>query len=264
MKKSLIPTIIVLIIFMCLLPVNSSEKSISKPHPLLSQVEGEWLNEQYVNRLRSTKSPIKSMQGIYEVYYDINKKGKDYEWFTVYNFHEGSPIKLIVNIKALPEENTYKLMLKKGDPQNYYPDNKTNYEFVIDKKSKSCKIFSSNGKQKMSFVKINSRLANFVNSIVLAGKYQDSNGLRYEFNSDGTGKWADKSFKYEINLDPIFNKYDYFCLIDSKGNRTEVLYCFERKDDKLLIYKAKILDESEFIERENKPFLILNTVELNL
>lgn len=224
---------------------------------LASELEGEWLNERYINNLKLTKSPIKSLSGVSEVHFEIKKKPQGYEWFTVYNFHEGSPFKLITALQELPEKSSYQLVLKKDDPGNYYINDDTFYKFTTDPKTKLSKITYANEGKQVVFVKLDKTVNHFVNNLVLAGKYQDSKGFIYQFNADGTAKWPGKQFKYEINLDPFFNKYDYFRLVDDKEQGKHKLYCFEQKGKQLYLYRAKENDGEPFLKREAKPFLIL-------
>ena len=57
-------------------------------------------------------------------------------------------------------------------------------------------------KRYLTYLRLSEPLETFVNRAVLAGKYQDANGQSYEFTDAGEAILPDRSFQYEVSLDP--------------------------------------------------------------
>jgi hypothetical protein len=115
------------------------------------------------------------------------------------------------------------------------------------------KMLSEN---EFEIVEPKSRLAKFrfVDSIdrtaishTIAGKYVDSTGALYEFRSDGTAVFPNRSFHFEVGLDHVMDRYDYIIF---KGGS----WAFQFKNSKLMFFKTT---DDEMAEPLPDPFLIL-------
>jgi hypothetical protein len=115
------------------------------------------------------------------------------------------------------------------------------------------KMLSEN---EFEIVEPKSRLAKFrfVDSIdqtaishTIAGKYVDSAGALYEFSSNGTAIFPDRTVHFEIGLDHVMDRFDYIIF---KGES----WAFQFKNKKLMFFK---FINDEMAEPLPNPFLIL-------
>lgn len=223
---------------------------------LLGKLEGVWFRDEYIQKLAQTKSPVQSASGLYELAIDIWKEKNTYSWMVTYNFHEWVT-RGVGCIKEIPSKGYYEVKCVTNDFG--IPEDVT-YKIKVDNSLNPKKIEFFNEKKYIKFSKVDqSRISLYVNKVVLAGVYKDKKGKTYTFEDDMTAKWPEKQFQYVIGIDPVFQKDDYFTLIDKKGNYSNESYVFQWIDKKLLIYNAEQVFDS--VEKKGKPILELTKVE---
>ncbi|MFC1693936.1 hypothetical protein ACFL1R_10565 [Candidatus Latescibacterota bacterium] len=231
----------------------------------LGQLQGEWLNKKYIETLQLTKSPIKAVDGIYYTSFTIFKENNSYRWGQNYNFHEG----IIFNIIEL---------LPTFEPHNYQIVYEPIYEREpVDRETYCDTLYISGDKPfnemewiftqihgipkgeklRIPFVRVEPNIDEYVNRIVLAGTYTDKQGRTFVFSKSEEAQWPDKSFRYKVGLDYIFESCDFFWAYND--NDKYFPYAFSWQDDKLYIYNTyphKEVPELKF-ERDDKPLYIL-------
>ena len=230
----------------------------------LEQLDGEWINKEYIERLKATKSPLQAKDGITYTSFTIAKENYSYKWLQIYNFHEGVWFN-VTGFKPTPEPIMYQIIY-----EPIYEREPVKRETYID----TLYISEQNllnelewaftqkyGKQKgkelhIPFVRIEPTIQDYVNSIVLAGKYTDENGQAFTFSSTGEANWIDTSFKYFVSLDTYMHlnlQFDSFYDDDKR-----IMYHFKWLNNKLFIYETYIYPPGmEFKKPRDEPLYIL-------
>lgn len=257
MKKIIFGVIIVLIFSSIMVVYSLKSKPETKTiqnlqkissEEFLPKLEGIWIRKEYIKILEETKSPFQAIQGLLETQINIQKnKENNFEINLIVNYHEGitREIKKLIPLT----ENKFEISLT----TNYTGEK---YVILVDNVEKSTQLTLDYQKGKCNFIKIQEKNEeDFVNKIVLAGKYQDQSGRIFIFEPNRVAKWPNETFKYRVGLDFVFDSYNNIWLVDENDNNLNVFYTYEWKDDDLFIYKASIPGEA--VIPENKPFVIL-------
>lgn len=227
---------------------------LTKEKITLEQLQGEWLNKKYIEKLQSTKLPCEAVKDIYITSFVISKKRASYEWMKnashewliILNFHEGITFPLS-GLKPTSDPNTYSVV--------------GNHRFVISKKTineiRWIGRLSGAGNFDIPFIRVRPNIESYVNKIVLAGTYEDQQGRTFIFNELGEAKWPDKSFNYKVELDYVEKTYrSCFEVIGEKDEYGwPMRYDFDWQDNKLHIFNTRYPSREEEIEQ--KPLFIL-------
>jgi hypothetical protein len=246
MRKYLILILVLSIIF------NSKIHAIGETkNDLLARLEGTWVNENYLNNLKELRAPIKAINKIgYPVFY-IRKDKNQYVFNAVVEFHQGIGW-IITDLIRLSKEKFYEFKLDNGRTIqfNVIDENqvKINRISIIDKDNKTIFVRIYDKEQEIQ---------EYVNNMILAGEYKDSSGKLYRFKNNNIAQWPNRTFEYRLNLDPVFNQFDYF---ETKEKQSEI-FGFEFVEGDLYIFKTKSRVNTEGLDKETKPFLILRPVK---
>ncbi|MFC1490386.1 hypothetical protein ACFL6K_04180 [Candidatus Latescibacterota bacterium] len=232
----------------------------------LNQIEGEWFNKQFIEELERTKSIRKSYNVDNNTLYtafNISRKDPSYfNWDRSYRYHEGDLL-TITRIVPLADPNIYLILFHKE--QTHSPI--TSQDRFLIKKSLNEIVWifnplysSSNSEQRVTFVRLEPSIEEYINNIIIAGKYTDENGRIFEFNKSGDAIWPEKVFKYQVGLDTYWaeGKFDYFVVEGEKFQGIYPMrYGFEWVDNKLLIYEIAEVNFLTQVSRKLKPLYIL-------
>lgn len=199
-----------------------------KPHtpnqsPWQNLNAGDYMREEYVQSLTTTRSPLKSwraMQAEKSESVEIITIGTDTDgtFLTVgYNFHEGSePIRPAIDGSVALDNSRYSIQVL------------DNNLFVLSNDKNSLRFRYVGDWQKWS------------SQIVFAGTYHDEKGRRYTFEPNGNAEFpSNLVFDYNAGLDMILTSYDY--VYSNKLKRT---WAFRFRSDTLEIFDVD-LDKNE-------------------
>ena len=205
-----------------------SEDTSSKELEKISGVEpGYYLQSKYIDNVRATLSTIEATVPDTPQFLAIfNRDGKLF-LRTIFGFREGGA-EFYIN-----SDGSLNTKLAAG-----YKTNNVSLVSVGNNKIK----FGFDTFNPTEYVKIdNAEL--FVESIVLAGKYQDKNGRHYMFGDDGVAKYPNKSFHYKIGLDHTGAPFDYISITESGD-----IVAFKRSTDSLTLWETTTADLPKIIE----------------
>lgn len=204
--------------------INLSANLIAAQKNALSikQLAGSWLSKEYVETLKATKDPMKAISKVADacsLY--IFKPDSDYFYghYTRafgYNFHEGGSSPIILDLK--PADNDFFFLIygevvsTKGPktPVKMVPSISDERVRIISRTSDaiqeiewSKRIFNDVKKiewQKAEFIKVEKDTMQYVNKIVLAGKYKDQQDRPFVF-TDSIAVWPERTFHYAVQRD---------------------------------------------------------------
>jgi hypothetical protein len=115
----------------------------------------------------------------------------------------------------------------------------------------------------LTFGRVSSPLEQFVNHIVISGRYADSLGKVYDFSDSGSVNWAGKAMAYSISLDQFGTERDYVWVHlpkDTDMSQAGEVYAYTRTSGALLLYKGKVPDEGERITFDEALLMRLDKI----
>jgi hypothetical protein len=232
--------------------VQGSKTKAITSEQLLQKLEGIWIREEYISVLEKTKSPLMAIKELSEVQINFVKNDdKNFEFCIIYNYHEG----VSREIEKLRPFKEGKFNI--GLTGKYGSDQKEQYFLQVDSLENPSKMTFEYQRGKFNLIKIDERdEEDFVNKVVLSGKYRDQTGEIYVFEDNRIARWLNESFKYRVGLDFVFGNHNDIWLVDDKDKNLGIYYTYEWKDNRLFVYRASI-PEGEAVVPEEEPFLIL-------
>ena len=229
----------------------------------LDQLQGQWINTNYLEKLHKMRSHYRAICEIPAFY--ISQEDNIYKWLIVLGFHEGMRYNVVDLTCSDP--NTYELVFYEHQDSGrisendrfFFPEGLTGNEiqWIFDPIYLHMK-----GEQKISFVRLKPPLADYINFVLLVGTYTDQNGRTFTFHQSGKAEWPDKSFSYKVSLDSFLSAMswcEYFYVIgekDEEGQR--IRYPFKWLNNKLYIYNTyNDPDGSDSLQPQKEPTYIL-------
>ena len=210
---------------------------------LFSDIEGVWLNAEYVNEIVKNKSPKEALSKDI-IFYSIQfYKNKSKYYYNIADIETGiggeiSKITIVDNIYNIHTENN-------DEQENII-------KYIRDNNGVG---FVQYGNQRFTYV--GEAEEDYYNRTLLKGKYISEEGCIYVFNEDNMAEWPDNTFKYIVER-PVFASYDYFECYTDEGEPLDTYYAYEFKNNKLLIYQLNIDENYHLTNRTNEPLLVLN------
>ncbi|HDY89214.1 MAG TPA: hypothetical protein ENH82_14000 [bacterium] len=236
----------------------------------LDSLQGEWLNKKYIETLQLTKSPRKAVEGIYYTAFTILKDANSYKWGQLYNFHEGIYYN-IIELLPTSEFNMYQIQYEPiYEPETPETVERATYtnNFLIYGKPPINEIkwifkprygYPKGEEQRITFVRVEPNIDEYVNRIVLAGTYFDKQGRIFVFSMTGDAEWPDKSYRYQVSLDTVLSDSDYFIvyIISDEEKKRSMIYAFEWQDNTLHIFNIHFPEGGDHIKHDKEPLYIL-------
>jgi hypothetical protein len=247
-------------------PKDTGEKVYTEAE-MTARIMGTWSNVQYMDNLKTTKSPYKSICDV--PWLDIRTENKETMLDEYLNFHEGGTGGTITAITPSTDKDRYAIKLKEYFEGSALGLKRT---VIIDQKDSqkdSIVYTDKNNKEKYRFAKIGKTPELYANEVVLAGKYKDAKGNEYTFSKDEKAVWPTETFNYRIQLDfvgePTFIRddgsyynADYFMKTDQNGvNASNFVYYYEIQGNQLSVFKAYEKEGTPLYEIKKSPDLVL-------
>jgi hypothetical protein len=193
--------------------------------PQVSIREGEYLSENYIAALISTKSPGKASEIVFteRSNYIVKSEGQNQVVGVVINFHEGA-----ASFVLKPSGETFVVV----EPYGYAADNKPAVK-IIDRE-RFVATWADSAPMKVVYV---GSAEQWVANQILTGKYQNKNGEVVAFREDGRSTILGKETKCSMGLDYVRPSPDYlYC--------DKIFFGFQVQGDILKLFRS--LSEVEF------------------
>jgi hypothetical protein len=181
-------------------------KPARKDRVYMKDLEGTWISRDYVERLRVSRAPHATARQASGIAIKIQKDGRSYP-ILITNFQR-AVLQAVIDVQPDQKVGSYRLVLAKEDRPGI-PASETSYIYFRGERGAdgvfaTLSIAEPNFAKRryLTYVRLAEPLDAFVNRAVLAGKYQDAQGNAYEFSEGGDAVLPDRSFVYEISLDP--------------------------------------------------------------
>lgn len=222
-------------------------------------LEGTWVSRDYLERLRVARAPHASARQATGVAIKIQKEGSSYP-ILITDFHRAI-LNAIIDVQPDTSPGNYRLVLAKEDRPGISASDTTIMQFRGERSANgsftSLRIKEPNFAKGrfLTYVRLNDGLDNYINRVVLAGRYQDAEGRSYEFTEGGEATLPDRSFAYEISLDPTSAQCELIQNHRERNSNGKERIGFEWKGAQLWLYNTK--GSKRPYKCEAKPFAVL-------
>lgn len=216
----------------------------------IQQLEGHWVRKKYVDSLLATRSQFaEEPESV-----SISAPNMLLEWA---DYHEDYWEKIVrieqsdqgpVLIVAPPETEPSASTRYSRIPISVTKDN-VGAIVAIEFLDKSLVRHAEE-----VFVSLDEALQEHANKALLTGRYRDQKGNLYAFSDEGVATWPNRSFHYELPLDPMQADCDYIRTDAAKNPAIDPFYGFKWNGNRLDLFKIL---PGELIVCEPKPFASL-------
>ncbi|HZP88218.1 MAG TPA: hypothetical protein VFB54_15515 [Burkholderiales bacterium] len=227
----------------------------------MKDLEGTWISRDYVERLKASRSPSEAARKGGGVAIKIQREGPTYP-ILITNFQRAI-LQAVIDVQPDIKPKSYRLAIAKEDRPAISASELTYMRFRGERDAggtfKTLSISEPNfAKGKfLTYERLAGGLENFVNATVIAGRYTDAEGKRYEFTEAGEAVLPDRKFQYEVSLDP---KAAINCdLIESHREREQQgreRLGFRWKGEHLQLFK--VVGSKAPYKCEAQPFAVLS------
>jgi hypothetical protein len=204
-----------------LLSVSATAKNSAPIFPK----DGDYLSTAYIAVLDKTKSHRKASDTPAPQEIDVSRDNQGLELFIGYNWHEANKVAFDQNNPARP------VGAERDDRAALFPIDATQFKYREDKAVLTYQYVGN--------------VLRFITEKILAGRYVDARGRRYVFGLDGKAQIPDRTFRYELYLDMIFEPTNEFTDLDASKPNHFKNYGFEWRGGALYIYKANCESDKE-------------------
>jgi hypothetical protein len=251
----------------------------------LEQLQGEWINKVYVEKLKATRSPYQAVEDIYYACIVIEKVNDSFRFVKLYNFHIG-PVYRVKEFKKVYGQSLYEIVYEpvymSETPDWLRRDFTDRFRVFVNSDITEIEwIFTQehsgsarDREQRIRLVRADPDIYKFANTIALAGEYTDQSGRRFVFRNTDTAApygtyyssypseavWPDKSFRYTIGIDCVLERFDHF-MMNERDENNEIVYTtfgYVRADNILYIYNTHDPEgKTGILKMDETPIYIL-------
>jgi hypothetical protein len=177
-----------------------------KDRVFLTDLEGTWIARDYLERLRNSRAPHATARRATGIAIKIEKDGPTYP-ILITDFQKAI-LNFVIDIQPDVKPGSYRLAVAEQDRPGISAADLTYIYFRGERDAngvfQTLSIAEPNFARKryLTYLRLNEPLETFVNRATIAGKYLDAEGRSYEFTEAGEAILPDRTFQYEVSLDP--------------------------------------------------------------
>ena len=252
-----LPSSFVAIVFFATLAISAAAQTspaqtpaVRKDRVFLKDVEGIWINEEYMSVLAALKSPHAAARKAAPVVIAIRREGRAYP-IVVTDFNKAS-LQAVLDVEPDGKPGAYRLVVGPVDK----PMSSKEVKYIRFEAGKS-----AHGKIERlrvaepdfmkgkwaDYVPVAGELSPQLNRLVIAGNYHDEKGRTWLFNESGEASWPEHKFNYELSLNDPGANCDYLQsetaakgVDDNKGLDNKKRYGYGWRAGKLSIFAARL------------------------
>lgn len=245
-------------VFFCVVNVTAMAQNQRPERVFISDLEGIWMNDSYVEILRQTRMPHQAAKKGAPVVIAIKREGRVYPYLAT----DFEKVALMVVLALEPDikPDSYRLVLGEKNA----PTSSADVKYIwfkgrrdADRKFRKLAfkdVFIMKGKW-ADYEHVGMELGPVVNRIVLAGRYKDKDGREWSFTEQGQATFPDKSFYYELSINDKSAGCEYLEAEDLTAADGKSYYGYSWKQGKLHLFRGEV--KNDRVRCEAKPFAVL-------
>jgi hypothetical protein len=230
-----------------------------KDRVFLKDIEGIWINEQYIKSLTQLRSPHAAARKTPPLVIVIKREGR--AWPIVVTDFNRASMQAVLDVEPEAKADTWRLVIgpsdrpASADEVKYVPfQGARNAQGGFDRLRIAEPTFLK-GKWG-DFLPLKGELNPAINRTVIAGKYKDAQGRDWEFAESGEATWPEQKFFYELSLNDPSAGCDYLQTEDLREGEDKKRFGYAWKAGKLSIFAARLAGKRVVCE-EKKPLAVL-------
>jgi hypothetical protein len=228
-----------------------------KDRVFLKDIEGIWINEDYVKALAQLRSPHAAARKVPPVVIAIKKEGR--AWPIVVTDFNRASMQAVLDIEP-DAKGAWRLVVGPSDR----PASSTEVKYIpfqgvrnaqggFDRLRIAEPTFLK-GKPG-DFLPVAGELNPSINRVVVAGKYKDAQGRDWTFAEGGEATWPDQKFFYELSLNDPGAGCDYLQTEDLRDGNDKKRFGYAWNAGKLSIFAARLAGKK--VVCEARPLAVL-------
>ncbi len=203
--------------------------------------DGDYLSTAYLAALEKTRSHLKAWDTGAPQAITVSRDKRGLVLSLTINWHEGNSTVFDLNNPAVV------IQQDDGGHQALIPIDANHFRFRDDEGTKAYQYIGNEQR--------------YLIGKLLAGTYRDAHGKTYMFGTDGKAQFPDRTFRYEVYTDMVFERIDQFVDRDASKPNAWKTYGFEWKGQTLYLYNLDCPDTSPSCTPEKaKPLAVLHSV----
>lgn len=235
-----------------------AQSAAEQPRVFMRDLEGIWVNQDYVDALKKAKTPHAVARKTEPVVIAIRREGRSFP-MVITNFDRAA-VQAALDVEPDKKPNSWRVVMAPDDQP--ISSNKVKFLWFRGARNAAGKferlemaeLFFNKGKW-AEFVRVGDAIGPFVNGAVIAGHYTDQQGKAWEFSETGEAYSPDQTFHYELSLNDRRADCEYIEGEDLKAADGIRRIGFAWKGDALELYEAKLAKKR--VRCESKPFAVL-------
>lgn len=255
-KLCAVPAVLAAILCASVMAQNPSPPSRDRVY--VHDVEGIWINEQYVKALAALRSPHAASKKTPPVVIAIKREGRAFP-IVVTDFNKAT-VQTVLDVEPDAKPGSYRLVVGAGDR----PMTSKEVKYVYFQGTRNAggkferlrvaEIFLMKGRW-ADYTLVPDELSPYLNRLVLAGRYKDEQGRGWEFSESGEARWPDQKFVYELSLNDQGASCEYLQTEDLRDGADLKRFGYAWKNGKLFIYPARMVNKK--VRCDAKPLGVL-------
>jgi hypothetical protein len=225
----------------------------------LTDLQGTWIAREYVERLRASRAPHATARQAAAIAIRIEPEGRT--WPIVITNFQRAVLQTVIDVQPDVKPKSYRLVLAKEDRVGVSSQDVTYIYFRgerdADGKFRILSIAEPTfgKKQFITYVRLNEPLDAFVDRVIVAGAYRDEHGQDYRFTDTGEAILPDRTFDYEVSLDPGNATCELLMSHRERDPEGKERIGFEWRGKELRLYQVR--GTKRPYRCESKPFAVL-------
>lgn len=168
-------------------------------------LEGTWMSKSYLDALKNLRAPHAAAKNRQALVIKVQKEDGSYP-ILITDFRR-PVLQFLIDVEPDLKPGSYRMVTAPED--RAVSASEVTYIYFRGNRAPQGKFDALSiaephfAKRKyLPFVRLPDTLETAVNRLVIAGKYTDAQGRRYEFTDSGDAILPDRKFAYEVSLDP--------------------------------------------------------------
>lgn len=236
-----------------------AQAQVRKERVFVRDIEGFWINEQFVKALAANRSPHAAAKRAPPVVIGLRREGGGYP-VVITDFNKKVVLQTVLDLETAAKPGAYRLVLGPGDkpvPSSdavYLPfEGAKNAQGKFDRLRFTDSFFMK-GKP-ADFMLLAGDVGPYVNRLVIAGTYKDAKGATWQFTEAGEARWPDSRFFYDLSLNDPAANCEYFQTEDLKDGDQNKRFGYAWKEGKLSIFPARLAGKT--VRCDARPIAVL-------
>jgi hypothetical protein len=243
---------------LCVSALAQNPPPAAKDRVYLRDIEGIWINEQYLQALTALRAPHAAARKVSPVVIALKREGRAFP-IVVTDFNKAS-LQTVLDIEPDVKPGSYRLAVGAGDRpmtskevKYIYIQGSRNVQGKFDR-LRVAEIFLMKGKW-ADYTRLPGEISPYLNRLVLAGRYKDQQGHSWEFGESGEARWPGQTFVYELSMNDPGAACEYLQTEDLKEGTDNKRFGYAWKNGKLSIYPARLVNKK--VRCDAKPLAVL-------